>query len=96
MNLSLVKQVAAVPAGTSQFGPKHITRNSKFFACSSRSSIQFYSLPDFVLTGTLCVPMSEIRMISLAEEDTSLIGILFADNRVQIYDFVERCTVIQQ
>ena len=96
MNLNLVKKVAAAPGGTSQFGPMHITRNARFFACSSRYSILFYSLPDFVLTETLCVSMSEIRMIALSEGDTNLIGILFSDNRVQIYDFVERCTVIQQ
>lgn len=35
-------------------------------------------------------------MIALSDHDETIVGILFSDNRVQIYDFVHRATIVSQ
>lgn len=90
-NKNIIRKVATALGGISQTNYSQITQNSKFYACASRWSILFYSLPEFAHFETFCVGSSQIKMIRLSSNPStlSLCAVLFYSEILQLYDFTD-------
>ena len=90
-----IRKISIAPGGIVPTGFDQVTKNSFYYACASKYSILFFQLPDFIHCETMCQGASPFRMIRLSSSNFSLIAILYLNEQLQLYDFIEK-TVYDQ